>query len=376
MLATILTVLASLVGVFAFIKYVVIVEMRIDANSFKILYDLYKQHKKIVVTEEFTCESRYPQIFTAFCFFNSAYFFINHTERLLQAGWQNKEHVTTIICLRWHYGKVRTFLKNNYKNSFSTLGVPVSLLLPWSMDKIGSLKNQFPAPLIDKNLWQDFEQEVAEVADGKRLKTGALLYGPPGNGKTSLVKYLATKYRLPIMIVTFSPDWTNHDLMLLFSQIPPKCIVLLEDFDNYFHGRTCIMSGGDQKMVKFTFDIILNALDGVYTTYENVVFIMTVNQIDKVDYALKNRPSRFKYTKLFNNPSLEIRNQILNTEWANASEGLNLDQVLRLNDFQKNGDTLETALSKIYKEANGQFGISGISYNSVYCINRSFNLGC
>ena len=148
---------------------------------------------------------------------------------------------------------------------------------------------------------------------------------------TSFIKYLATKYRLPLMIFTLNPDWTNHDLLLIFAQIPKGCIVLFEDFDNYFNKRTCII-GGDNKSIKFTFDIILNGLDGAYTTHENVVFIMTVNDIEKVDEALKNRPSRFKYVKHFGNPSLETRMKLLPHDLAVEAEGYNLDQVFKLKE--------------------------------------------
>jgi len=211
------------------------------------------------------------------------------------------------------------------------LGVPVELMLPYGTDKIGSLKEVFAEPLIEMDLWADMELEVAEVSEGKRKKTSGLLYGPPGNGKSFYIKYLATKYRMPLMIFTLNPEWTNHDLLLIFAQIPKRCIVLFEDFDNYFDGRRCII-GGDNKNIKFTFDVILNGLDGSYTTHDGAVFIMTVNDIDKVDEALRNRPSRFKFVREFGNPSLDTRRKLLPEHLAQETEGLNLDQVLRIKE--------------------------------------------
>lgn len=326
-----LTILASFFGTFAFFKYVLLIEMRVDANVYKTLYDLCKNDRKIMVYEEFVSENRHPVAYVAFCLFKDApWFFINHSERLMQAGFNEKDHVTTITCFRWRYGKLKEFIRSKMAEmQLCTLGVPVQLMLPYGTDRIGSLKETFGEPVVSDGLWRDFGEEVKEVSEEKRKKTSALLYGPPGNGKTHLIKYLATKYRLPIMIFTLSPDWTNHDLLLIFSQIPKKCIVLFEDFDNYFDGRSCIL-GGDNKNIKFTFDIILNGLDGVYTTHENVVFIMTVNDIGKVDGALKDRPSRFKFVREFGNPDMETRMRILPHDMARESEGMSLDKVFRM----------------------------------------------
>ena len=108
--------------------------------------------------------------------------------------------------------------------------------------------------------------------------------------------------------------------------------------------------GGENKFVKFTFDIILNGLDGVYTTHENVIFIMTVNDISKVDSALKNRPSRFKYTRHFDNPTLSIRTKLLPKEWAEKSDGLNLDQVFRLSEFFNKGMSFNEAIKMLEKD--------------------------
>ena len=349
MLTNILAIIASGIGVWAAFKYVILIEMRIDANIFKTLFDLCKEDKQIVLSEEFVSETRHPVTYSAICFFKDApWFYLHHSERLMQAGWHGKDQVTTICCFRWRYRWMKQYLHKKIKEmQLHTLGVPVQIMLPDFTDKIGSLKGFAPEPIIDKYLWKDFEQEVAEVANGNLAKTSALLYGPPGNGKTSLVKYIATKYRLPIMVFTLNPDWSNHDLLLLFAQIPKRCIVLFEDFDNYFNKRECVIGGGELNKVKFTFDIILNGLDGVYNTYENVVFIMTVNDINKVDDAIKNRPSRFKFTRHFDNPSVEIRNKLLPTEWCQETEGLNLDQIFRLSEYHKKGLKLSEALSMI-----------------------------
>jgi len=341
MFSNIFTVLASAFTAWTFFRYVILIDVRIDENSFKIIYDLCKNNKIILLEEEFTHEKKYPIVFTAICFLKGCpCFYLTHEERLMTAGWTAKDYVTKIILFRTSYKKFKEFLKSFHEKNTS---IPVDTLIPYQSDKIGQLKSA-RKPIITNNLCLDFENEIKS-----KIKTSAIFYGNPGNGKTSFVKYLAFEYRLPIKIITLSPDWNNYELLLLFSQIPNDCIVLFEDFDNYFNCRKCLI-GEDNKNVKFTFDIILNALDGIYNTYENVIFIMTVNDLSKVDNSLKDRPSRFKYVIEFSNPNIQTILDIFGSDdKAKSLLGMNLDQILTVKQYQDRGFTFEESIKKISK---------------------------
>ena len=59
-----------------------------------------------------------------------------------------------------------------------------------------------------------------------------LFYGPPGTGKTSLTFALAGVFGLDIHVVSLlEPTLTEEELGMLFTTLPARCIVLLEDID-------------------------------------------------------------------------------------------------------------------------------------------------
>ncbi len=344
------SIFGMLAGVWVLFRYLITVTVRLEASTFKTIYELAKDpaYKKFVLQEEVVGDSKYPLDFKALCWFPGApAFFVQHGERLMTAGWISKDSVTMLTCFRWNHSRMKKYLTKKVDElQLEKLGIPVEVITPHYTDKIGVVKTAAPEPAINRIFWEDIAADADEVFSGKKMKSGALLYGPPGNNKTFFIKYLATKHKVPIKLITFIPNFTNIDLMFMFGQIPKRCIVLFEDFDNYFDGRTCIL-GTENHSVQFTFDTILNGLDGVYNTYEQVFFAMTVNNIDKVDWALKNRPSRFKFLRKFDNPELETRAKLLPMEWAEKTDGLNLDQIFRLQEFHAQGLSLYQARSNL-----------------------------
>jgi chaperone BCS1 len=71
------------------------------------------------------------------------------------------------------------------------------------------------------------------AARGIPHRRGYLFYGPPGTGKTSLSFALAGIFGLSIYCASLSEkEMTESGLATLFSQLPRRCLVLLEDIDS------------------------------------------------------------------------------------------------------------------------------------------------
>lgn len=121
-------------------------------------------------------------------------------------------------------------------------------------------------------------------------KTGILLYGKPGTGKSSLIKAIATKYNRSIVNINVSKI-KSIDLNLLTQAINvddnKKYIILMEDIDTLFLNRDKEIDKEDASVV----NKLLQFLDS-NTSPNNVIFIATTNHIDRLDSALL-REGRF-----------------------------------------------------------------------------------
>lgn len=333
----------SLVGVFVFLRSLVIFPLRIRGQAAMRLLELLREKGKMFVLHEEMAESVLPVDFAAYCYLEGRVFFFSVNERQLQAGFAGVDTIATARITRWHLPWLRALLEKPRKEKGH---LNVYILQPWDSQKIGSLvlPGTLPELYAPTGLADRCVEEIDAVLHGDRTKTGLLFYGPPGNGKTFTLRYFAMKYRMPIHIVALTKELQNPDLIRMFSRLKGPAMVLFEDFDAYFDKRTCLI-----ERAGFTFDVILNVIDGVFSSAENIVFGMTANNIDKVDAALKMRPNRFRIVQRFPAPGLAARDKILRhgVEAVKATDGCTLDMCLFIRDRLKSGCPLSNALSQL-----------------------------
>jgi chaperone BCS1 len=129
---------------------------------------------------------------------------------------------------------------------------------------------------------------------GIPYRRGYLLYGPPGTGKSSFIQALAGELDYNIALLNVSErGLTDDKLNHLLTKVPARTIVLLEDADAAFVNRRQVDSDG-YSGATVTFSGLLNALDGVASAEERIIFL-TTNHIERLDEALV-RPGRIDMT--------------------------------------------------------------------------------
>lgn len=150
------------------------------------------------------------------------------------------------------------------------------------------------------------ERIVADVKDflasakwyydrGIPYRRGYLLHGPPGSGKSSFIQALAGELDYNIAILNLSERGLTDDrLNHVLSIIPKRTLVLLEDADAAFVNRRVQTDADGYRGANVTFSGLLNALDGVASAEERVLFL-TTNHVERLDNALV-RPGRVDMT--------------------------------------------------------------------------------
>ena len=187
---------------------------------------------------------------------------------------------------------VRQLIQEAYELSSSLKAGEISVwLAAWGSWR--SVGKRVPRPLA--SLVYENEAGIGLLRDVQRFREGPswyrerdvpyrrgyLLYGPSGNGKSSLVEALAGELGLDLAILMLDQVDSDRDLTDLFLNLPQGCLLLIEDVD-----KAQLVSrakrGGTSTI---TLVNLLNVFDGVLATEGRIIFL-TANDASRLPETL------------------------------------------------------------------------------------------
>ena len=165
-------------------------------------------------------------------------------------------------------------------------------------------KKPMESVVLAKGVIEDVVDDIENFTSNKQwykdmgipYRRGYLLYGPPGNGKSSFVKALAGHFGVNIYCIALSSMMlSDNALMSLFSKVPEHGILLIEDIDSLLkvnRNEKTKSSDSIEDIMKGTNSIagLLNLIDGAIAPEGRILF-MTTNRPEQLDEALV-RPGR------------------------------------------------------------------------------------
>lgn len=209
------------------------------------------------------------------------------------SGWRCKAQVNDFlegIFAEHEAARPRQLVKIKIASSYGELYTFDDLRVK-SLDKVMLPGNMQQVIINDLKQFSEGEDWYKQV--GICYKRGYCLYGPPGNGKTTLSLSIAAHLQRDINLLNISALDDDSALQRLFHNLVPRSILLIEDIDKAFVQR-------EAKASKVSFSALLNTLDGALSKH-GLIVIITTNHIEQLDPALL-RDGRMDMKLEINNP--------------------------------------------------------------------------
>ena len=147
-----------------------------------------------------------------------------------------------------------------------------------------------------------FRREAWFREHGLPFRRGYLFYGPPGNGKTTVIKVMASHPAITPLTFDFGSECMNNESLSGFFEEAARnapSLLIFEDLDRAFVVK-------DDQRPRITLQHFLNCLDGV-GTQDGLIVVATANDPSMLDAAILKRPGRFDRVIPFRPPDSDLR---------------------------------------------------------------------
>jgi hypothetical protein len=168
---------------------------------------------------------------------------------------------------------------------------------------------------VEEQTYTFFEQAEVYHRFGLRHRRGFLLVGPPGNGKTMMLRHLVRqchkRYQVSAAMLAISRITDEEMVYRVFGYAAAHApaLLILEDMDS-LGTETCVTRAS-----------VLAELDGLVSR-EGILVVATTNNPAQIDPALVHRPSRFDRVWHFPLPDEALRRTYLQWVLEQADESL------------------------------------------------------
>lgn len=125
------------------------------------------------------------------------------------------------------------------------------------------------------------------LACGRHLKTGLLLHGAPGTGKTLTAMYIASAIVDRTVLLLSGRGLGLIEKSCQMARLLQPAIIILEDVDLVAEAR----SRGDESCNNPVLFELLNEMDGL-SDDSDIMFLLTTNRPEVLEPALATRPGR------------------------------------------------------------------------------------
>jgi ATPase family associated with various cellular activities (AAA) len=220
---------------------------------------------------------------------------------LFHKGNQNEDEVSFFVIVSDKNYEAYIKLRNKFDawvqerdRSNSHIRVVEGDDIPYTKDQ--SWDDLFLPPEIKKELKSSVENFLSSkdfyLKNKLPWKRGIILFGKPGNGKTSIIRTIISEYDFkPVTIVAGANDDAVREAFSYAEEQSPS-LLYFEDLDSLLEKSVDIST-------------LLNLLDGV-SAKNGLLVIATANEIKKLKANITQRPSRFDRKFEIPPPSLEM----------------------------------------------------------------------